>query len=852
LREARRDLACRFRAGEPVADLVHELSDLTDRLLTDLWSRVLGPDPGPSALVAVGGYGRGELLPGSDIDLLILLDPAPGARCEEPVERYVALLWDLGLEVGHSVRTVDDCQRIAAEDLTVVTSLMEARLLAGSAALFETMRAAIGPAHLWPSPAFFAAKLAEQQARYRKQDDAFYNLEPNVKEGPGGLRDIQTVVWVLKRHFGTDDLLDLIRNGFLTHQECTALLEARSFLWRVRFGLHVLAGRREDRLLFDHQLGLAAELGYRDLGHQLAVEQLMRDYYRCIGEIGRLSEMLLQHFQEAILLADQPGEVTPINARFRARNDYLEATSEQVFRRYPFALLEVFLILQENPSLKGVRASTIRLIREHRHLIDDALRRDIRNRSLFLEIIRQPRGLTHELRRMHRYGVLAAYLPAFGAIVGQMQYDLFHVYTVDEHILVVVRNLRRLALPEFFDEVPAASEAMQRLPKPELAYLAGLFHDIAKGRGGDHSALGAADALQFCLDHQLSAYDGRLVAWLVRHHLVMSSTAQREDVEDPEVVARFAALVGDEVHLNYLYVLTVADIRGTNPGLWNSWKGALLQKLYGATLRALRRELRGPVDPADLVAETQDEAWRRLTELRRGDARVIRLWRGLPEDYFVRHSPDEIARHTRAVVFNAPYGLPIVEARARSHRGGTEVFVVAEDRAHLFAIATGVMDQLGLSILDARVITSREGLCLDTFIVLEADGHPIEDPARLEEIAGTLRTHLAKGSERPPPRVSRRPHRRLRHFSVPTAVGFREHRSGRTVMEVVTSDRPGLLARIGVAMASHDVRLHSARIATFGERVEDFFFVSEHDGRALSPERCTELRGAVLDALAEG
>ena len=850
LKVARGEIENRFRAGLPVVRLLQQVSDMVDQVLVRLWRHLLGPDATSAALAAVGGYGRRELFPASDIDIMVLLEADCREGCEGQLERYVALLWDIGLEVGHSVRTVEDCAHEAARDLTVVTNLLEARLLAGPAPLFEAMRAAIGRDRMWPSAEFFEAKLAEQQARYRKYDDAVYNLEPNVKEGPGGLRDIQLIGWVLKRHFGADDLADLVKNGFLTRNECTALIEARNHLWKVRFGLHCLTRRREDRLLFDHQRALAETFGYRDDTRQLAVEHFMRDYYRGVGQIGRLSEMLLQLFQEAILLADQPPEITPINSRFRARNGYVEVTSERVFNRYPFALLEVFLVLEENPHLKGVRATTIRLIREHRHLIDDTYRRDIRNRSLFLEIIRQPRGLTHELRRMHRYGVLAAYLPEFGAIVGQMQYDLFHVYTVDEHILFVVRNLRRAAIPKFFHEVPLASEVMQRLPKPELIYLAGLFHDIAKGRGGDHSELGAADAMRFCLEHDLSPYDARLVAWLVRHHLTMSSTAQREDIADPAVVARFAALMGDQVHLNYLYVLTVADIRATSPRLWNSWKDALLRELYEVTLLALRRGLDSPLDRAELIAETKDEAWRRLTELRRTDVRVSRLWQSLPDDYFLRHSPDEIARHTRAVVYSGPDDLPVVEVRPRTHRGGTEVFIFTRDREYLFATATSVMDKLGLNIQDARIITSDNGMVLDTFIVLEDEGETIPDAHRIDEIAGVLREKLAR-SGGPPARVSRRAHRRLKHFTVPTELGFRDDPAGRTVMQVVTTDRPGLLARIGVAMGACEVQLHNARIATFGERVEDFFYVTDRGGQPLDAASRERLRQEVMRALAE-
>ena len=850
LRGARREIQLHYQAGLAVGELLHQTSDLTDQVLTGLWGHVLGPHAASAALVAVGGYGRRELFPSSDIDVMVVIEPECQERCARDVERYLTLLWDVGLEVGHSVRTVEDCAREARADLTVVTNLMESRHLAGSPGLFEGMREATGRERIWPSAEFFAAKLAEQQARHARLDDAVYNLEPNVKEGLGGLRDVQLIGWVLKRHFGADDLGDLVRTGFLHRNEYATLIEARDFLWRVRFGLHDLTGRREDRLLFDHQRALAQSFGYRDDGHQLGVERFMKDYYRAIGEIDRLAELLLQLFREAILTADEPGGTTPINSRFRARDGYVEATAARVFERYPFALLEVFLILQQNPGLRGVRASTIRLIRDHRHLINDAFRADIRNRSLFLEVLRQPRGVTHALRAMHRYGVLAGYIPAFGAIVGQMQYDLFHVYTVDEHTLAVVRNLRRLASGGGAEETPRAVEAMNALPKPELAYLAALFHDIAKGRGGDHSELGAADALQFCLRHDLSAHDARLVAWLVRHHLTMSSTARREDITDPVVVDRFARIVGNEVHLNYLYVLTVADIRGTSPRVWNGWKAALLLELYEATLRALRRGLENPVDKAELVAEARDEAWGRLTELRRTDVRVARFWDGLPEDYFLRHSPEEIARHARAVIYNSPEDFPLVEVSPRSRRGGTEVFVLTRDRDYLFATATTVLDRLGLDVQDARIVTSRDGTVLDTFIVLDENGGPLTDPERLREVSDTLRRELAAISGPPAP-VSRRAHRRLRHFAVSTEVRYRDDVAGRTVVEVTATDRPGVLARIAVALSEGGVSLHSARIATFGERVEDLFYVTDRSGEPLAAPACARLREHVLRALAD-
>ncbi|MCY4348594.1 MAG: [protein-PII] uridylyltransferase, partial [Thiotrichales bacterium] len=597
-------LETRFLQGESVTALVEARSRFVDQVLALAWHRFGLDDDERRALVAVGGYGRGELHPGSDIDLLILTRRAMRGDERERVNGFLAFLWDIGLAVGSSVRTVRECMNEARSDVTVATNLMDGRLVGGSAVLCVRMRERTGPPHIWSSRRFFEAKMAEQRARHHRFDDTGYNLEPNVKEGPGGLRDIQTIAWVTKRHFGAVTLAELVDRGFLTTEELDTLESGRRFLWRVRFALHVLTRRPEDRLLFDHQRRLAEMLGFEDDAERLGVERLMKRYYREVMELSRLNEMLLEHFEEAILHARHRDRIKPLNRRFQAVNGYLEVTRKDVFHRYPFALLEVFLLLQQHPDLEGVRASTIRLIRANRHRIDDRFRADLRARSLFLEILRQPRGINHELRRMHRYGILGAYLPVFGQVAGQMQYDLFHVYTVDEHSLFVVRNLRRFADPARHHEFPHCADIFARLPKPELIYVAGLFHDIAKGRNGDHSELGSDLVREFCARHGFGRYDTDLVAWLVQHHLLMSITAQRRDISDPEVVSEFARTVGDHVHLDYLYLLTIADIRGTNPGLWNDWKDALLHDLYRAAVRALLRGLENPIERADLVRET--------------------------------------------------------------------------------------------------------------------------------------------------------------------------------------------------------------------------------------------------------
>jgi [protein-PII] uridylyltransferase len=841
-------LAERFAAGETVEELVPARAQFIDRILIRVWEQHM-PAQADAALVAVGGYGRGELHPASDVDVLILTRDDP-ARLAEHLEALVMFLWDIGLEIGHSVRSLEQTVEEAEADVTVVTNLMESRLLAGRLDLFETMRATTGPDRIWPSNRFFAAKIAEQQARHRKFGDTAYNLEPNIKENPGGLRDIQMIDWVAKRHFGAQRMSDLVSHGFLTDVEYQALKDGQALLWRIRFALHLLTGRHEDRLLFEHQRELARQFGYRDDGSNLAVEQFMQRYYRTVMELNRLNEVLLQLFQEAILLADEPEQITPINKRFQGRNGYLEVTNPGIFARYPMALLEAFLVFQQHPELRGVRASTIRLIRAHRHLIDERFRNDIKVRSLFMEILKQPAGQTHTLRRMNRYGVLARYIPAFENIVGRMQYDLYHVYTVDEHTLTLIRNLRRFSVPKFAHEFPECSQVFGEIPKPELLYLAGLFHDIAKGRGGDHSELGAEDAWTFCKHHHLSDYDTGLVAWLVRSHLMMSMTAQRKDIDDPEVVQEFAAAVGDPNRLRYLYLLTVADIRATAPQRWTSWKNALLNQLYRATMRALQRGLENPQAQDELIQRRRTEALRLLADRGIKEADAVALWLQLDLEYFMHATPDEIAWHTaRALQLGMP-AEPLVEVRPESHRGCTEIFIYSRDRDRLFAHSTGLLDQLGLNIQGARIQTLDDGRAMNSYFVLNHDGGMLTDPFERQRVTETL-LHGLSHPDTFDPNVSQRLPRQVKAFLAPPEVSFtQDETNARTELRLTTMDRPGLLSRIGQVFARHGVRVISAKVATVGATAEDTFLITDADGAPLTDaDQQQQLRHQISEAL---
>ncbi|WP_277051542.1 [protein-PII] uridylyltransferase [Zestomonas thermotolerans] len=854
IRTANEVLDARFRQGHDIRRLVEARAWFVDQILREAWARLDWGTDADIALLAVGGYGRGELHPFSDIDLLILLGDADHERYREPIERFLTLLWDIGLEVGQSVRSVEECAEEARADLTVITNLMESRTIAGPEQLRQRMIEVTGPERMWPSRHFFLAKRKEQRARHAKYNDTEYNLEPNVKGSPGGLRDVQTILWVARRHFGTLNLHAMVGQGFLLESEYALLSSAQEFLWKVRYALHMLAGRAEDRLLFDYQRNIAELLGFVDSDPKRAIERFMQKYYRTVMSIAELSELVVLHFEEAILGDGGSGQVRPLNSRFQVRDDYIEVTHPHVFKRTPFAIIEIFVLMAQHPEIKGVRADTIRLLRDSRHLIDDDFRKDIRNTSLFIELFKCSQGIHRNLRRMNRYGILGRYLPEFGHIVGQMQHDLFHIYTVDAHTLNLIKHLRKLKWPELAEKFPLASKLIDRLPKPELIYIAGLYHDIGKGRGGDHSELGAVDAEAFCVRHHLPAWDTRLVVWLVRNHLVMSTTAQRKDLSDPQVIYDFAQHVGDQTRLDYLYVLTVADINATNPTLWNSWRASLLRQLYTETKRALRRGLENPLDREEQIRRTQSAALDILVRNGTDQDDAEQLWAQLGDDYFLRHTAGDVAWHTEAILQHPQDGGPLVlikETTQREFEGGTQIFIYAPDQHDFFAVTVAAMDQLNLNIHDARILTSTSQFTLDTYIVLDADGGQIgNDPARIKEIRDGLVDAL-KNPDDYPAIIQRRVPRQLKHFAfAPEVTISNDAQRQVTMLEITAPDRPGLLARIGRIFLDFDLSVQNAKIATLGERVEDVFFVTDANNQPLSdPELCARLQQAIIEQL---
>lgn len=810
---------------------------IIDRALADLWR--LAAAPVDCALVAVGGYGRRELYPHSDVDVLILAPEAQDGHTSAALEGLVGALWDIGLELGHAVRSVAQCVEEAAKDITVATAMLEARQIAGNTTLYaqfeHRVAAALDPIR------FFHGKRMEQEQRYEKYNDSPYSLEPNLKESPGGLRDLQVMRWVMRASGIGSTWRDLASRGLVINDEVAQLRRVEHFLQTARIQLHYHTRRREDRLLFDHQGELARLLGFEAGAHKRASEVLMQRYYRNAKSITQLNTIVLQNIGAML----QPVQVEPIviNERFQALHELLDARDPELFEREPAAIFESFLLLQQHAELKGMSASTLRAIWRARKKVDAGFRRDAANRARFIAMLKQPRGIVHEFRRMNQYGILGRYLPAFGRVVGQMQHDLFHVYTVDQHILTVVRNLRRFTLLEHSHEYPLCSRLITNFDKPWLLYLAAIFHDIAKGRGGDHSELGKQDARRFCRTHGLNDDETDLVVFLVERHLTMSGVAQREDLADPDVIRAFADTVKTERRLVALYLLTVADIRGTSPKVWNAWKGKLLEDLFRLTRRLLRG---GSSDVDQDVQAKQTEAMRLLRLYALSDEAKDALWRELDVGYFLRHEPQEIAWQTRTLHYRVRSEAPVVKARLAPIGEGIQVLIYCRDQPELFARICGYFESTASTIADAKIHTTRHGYALDTFLVMGAagEGHYRDTLTRIEQELEALLS--GKGSLPAP--SNRRVSRQLKHFPITPEVHLRPDDKGQFhVLTVTAGDRPGLLRGIASVLGRYGVNLRTAKIATLGERAEDVFVV---DGEAFTrPKTVLQLETDLLGAL---
>ena len=839
LERARSDLAAGLHKRRSPASLLSAYTRAMDAIVRGLWAECA---PGPeAALFATGGYGRRELYPGSDLDLTILLTDSADAAVRARVESLVRRLWDLGPKVGAAVRTLAQTEDAATRDASTFTALCEARRLAGSRRLAAALERLLAAPGIWPESAYLAAKLEERGERHARLGGTAQRLEPSVKESPGGLRDLHTLCWIGARRLDRRQagLIELERGGLILPRERRRLERAGRILARARLALHLLSGRNEERLLFDLQPRAAELLGYRARPGALAVERFMQDYYRAAATTVHVGNLVFT------AMAEHPAPAVPLGADLVARGTAIDFARPEALAQRPDLIFEIFLRWQRNMQLRGLAPSAQRALTAAAPAVTANFRKDPANRGAFLSLLGAPARVAAALATLHEVGLLGRYLPAFARISGRMQYDLFHVYTVDEHVLRVVANAEELVRGRFEPARADLRAAAERIDRPDLLFLAALFHDLAKGRGGDHSVLGAREARRFALGHGLGRAAGDLVAWLVRRHLSLSLTAQKSDLSDPRVITEFARLVGDQRRLDYLYVLTAADVRATNPSLWNSWRAALFGELYQATSGTLWRGLATPLDAASELAARKRET---RTLLGGGNPGVARLWQALGDDYFMQYSPAEIAWHTRELL--AVSGPPAVFMRPSPDGAGTLIAIYSTRAAFAFGRVTAALAQLGLTIVGARCVPVGGDRTLDTYQVLEHDASPIEDERRLARVKATLVEELARHSGGPP-RVTRGAPRQVRLFQTPTRIAIAPDPGERhTVVELTASDRPGLLAAVGRAFRRSAIYLRTAKIMTAGERAEDVFHVTRADGRALEPADVRALEAALYEEIA--
>jgi [protein-PII] uridylyltransferase len=836
-----RAIAVAFRDGADATDLARRRGESVTRIVAHVWSACLGEVTG-AALFAIGGFGRGLLFPYSDIDLLALVQHADTSRLRA-LEQCFATFWDMGLKVGHAVRDPVQCRTLAASEVSVFTSLLDARRLAGDPAVDASLLSIVEAPEMWPPHAYLQARLAERDARHARFDDTAYNLEPNVKDGPGGLRTLDSLRWLGKRLAHAPDFPDMVTEGLLDPAECETLLQAEATLRRYRFALHLEAGRPEERLLFDYQRALAARLGFEDEHEKnLGVEQFMQGYYRAASQVERLGMQIAERFEEML---EPPSDAQPVGTDFVRYDGRMAVRDPDLFVHRPAALVDIFIERLGQKGVIGFTADTMRRIHQATAALGTQLSDDRQVLASFLQLLQHGAPAVDALWRMNRHGLLAAILPAFGKVFGRMQYDLFHVYTVDEHTLRVLRNVARFADVATQAEFPLACEVWQSLPKPEVLLLAALFHDIAKGRGGDHSVLGEEDARAFGKKLSLPEDDIERIAWLVRWHLLMSTTAQRQDITDPDVVHRFAEIVGGRERLGQLYLLTIADIIGTSPRLWNAWKDRLLADLYTATRYALRRDAKPSPGAAARAQACREQALALLTADGNDPNAIAQLWDSFPMVSFLRHRPEQIAWQTSEILHGQDK-LPLIAVNPLSVRGGTELFVYTPDRDGLFANVTAMLDRLHFSVMEARVLSSPDGKAMDTFLLLETETQKPASAERAEELQQRLHRALSQPAPIMPPRRSMSRH--LKHFQMTPRIDFKQS-DGRTQMALVCSDRPGLLAAVTQVLVACEVRVHDARIATFGERVEDFFQLTDRRNAPLSETQQQRLWQALLERI---
>lgn len=847
IKQLKEELIAKFCQHANITTLSQKLTHHIDTVLINLFNKHHLNQNNHFCLLALGSYGRRELQLYSDIDLLLLHSENATKSDLQQAPLFIQDCWDIGLEVSHQITTVNACAELASQDLSVISSILDMYLICGRGSLMEELRYQTQTLHMWSSHDYFFAKRLEQNKRYEKYGETAYNLEPNVKYGPGGLRDLQVLLNISKRHFGIKKLADGINCGFITDKEYDELIYCQHFLWRVRFALHMLAHKNEERLLFDYQVRLAAIFGYHDSPTSLGIEQFMKAYFKVIKRCRELNEMLLQWFAEAIVYAPKQ-RLIPLDDCFQLSNQYIEVRHAKVFRQKPQALLELFLWIAKDPKIEGVRANTIRLIRQHLYLVNKRFRASLPATTTFMDILKTANSPYKVLQRMSRYGVLGHYLDCFAAVTGQMQYDLFHVFTVDQHTLFVIRNLGRFLNARYAPQFPLAYTLMASINKREILYLSALFHDIAKGRGGDHSELGADEARQFAERHRLNESEQHLLIWLVQNHLLMSHTAQRQDIYDPQTISAFCNHLPQTEYLDYLYLLTVADICGTNPSLWNAWKDSLLKELYYAAKQLMHQE-KALLDETSLISLRRQQAMEILVKNGVSATAVQNLWKDFKSKYFLHELPGIIAHHTQAILDCKQF--PLVLIMPHHSEGGTEVFIYMPHRDERFTITTTVLSNHHATIQEATILTSDNNFDLDTYIILDEKNQAFFDEKQTLIIHQALMKHLADFNQLPSI-ARRRLSRTQAHFRRKPQITFSVDRQQQyTCLFLITQDRPGLLASISRVFLSEKIYLHNAKIATAGERVEDMFYISNQQGQLLSTEEQESLRIKLVESLVE-
>ena len=801
------------------------------------------------SLIAVGGYGRKEFYPKSDTDLLILINDQKKDQHKKNISHFLAYLWDIGIEVSHSTRTIKECITEGSRDISIATTLLESRYISGSKKMFENLIKTIDESKsFWSNKDFYQEKVDEQIKRHLQFNNTAYNLEPDIKNGPGSLRDLHTIFWLCKKFLGIDQIEELLNHNILTEKQLQQLINSRNFLSLIRYSLHSETKRAENRLLFEYQKKLAKQLNYEDQDHLIGVEIFMQDYYKSASTISRMNEIILQTLKQQFLEISE-NKVKDINQNFQIKNQLVGLKDDISFKDKPALLLEIFLLFQKNKDIEGIDAKTIGLITNNLQLINKDFRRKIEHKEIFLEILKAPEGVTHELRRMNLYGVLGHYVPAFGLIEGRMQYDLFHAFTVDEHTLFVVSNLRRLALTRFNHEFPEDSQKMQAIESPEILYIAGLFHDIAKGRGGDHSIIGAEEAEVFCLDHGLTNYDSKVVSWLVMNHLVFSLTAQKKDIYDPNVIRDLALLIGDELRLDYLYLLTVCDVRATNPTLWNSWKKRLFDDLYLLTKKALREGLEEPIDKEELIREKISLT---KNELNNHEFQNVENFLSyFDDDYFIKFNMNEILKQSLVMINrNIPNkAQDIIDISAIDNEDYFYAFVFTQIDNESFYKITSIFEQEGVSVRDAKVVRVNEEYCIYSFYFDHMRTMKDEINQKNEAINKYINEAMASDSfsaQSGPQILSRR----LRSFDKKVDISFSEDLiHNRTVMEITCIDRPGLLSNISKILKEESIWIQSAKIATIGENADDIFYLNNSKKECIDQSIYESLKTKINDSI---